>query len=336
MKTNLNKRLFFGALILAGVLLIPYEQYWLKAEHYPRTFDIESLDMWADQRERINDLDEQDVVILGSSRAHFDLNIHLWDSLTGRRPIQLAYPGSSPYFPIEEVVRNSKFKGLLVIGVAPGLFFSGEKSWGANRGKAVVDRYHDRTLAQIFNQRIYHYIDPRFSFVDEGLSLKNLRDRLPFPNRDSINSPDIWPPMVRMDEYRNIRMLPIMEQDTVFQRRQKDIWFNPKPKNRFADQKEEIMKHYLDLVHEFQERGGRVVFLRAPITGYYVDTEYKLYPRAEYWDSLVSGCGCTGYHYADYPETANMEPPEWSHLNRKDSDLYTRKIIQLLQEDELL
>ena len=80
----------------------------------------------------------------------------------------------------------------------------------------------------------------------------------------------------------------------------------------------------------------RMVFIRAPIDGYYVDTEYQLYPRDAYWERLIEECDCLGYHYADYPESKNMIPPEWSHLNRKDSDRFTRLLIELLQKDQLL
>lgn len=43
--------------------------------------------MWADWRAKVDDLSSDDVLILGSSRGHFDLNIHLWDSITGNRPV---------------------------------------------------------------------------------------------------------------------------------------------------------------------------------------------------------------------------------------------------------
>ena len=211
-----------------------------------------------------------------------------------------------------------------------------EKSWGADRGKAFVDHYYDRTYAQAFNQKVYQYIDPHFSYLQQELSLKNLVDRLPFPKRDSVRNPEIWPPMVTMDINRNVRMIPEMETDTVLQRIQKDIWFNPDPKNRYKDSIDVIMDYYVGLVEKFQSRGGRVAFIRAPITGYYLETEPRLFPREEYWDRLLNECNCTGYHYADHPATRQMDPPEWSHLNRADSDTYTRLLVEFLIEDNLL
>ncbi len=336
MNSPLNRYAFFIALFIAVMLLLPYEWYWKNIEHYAKSHNLESLDHWADQRTSVSSLSEEDVIILGSSRVHFDINIHLWDSLAGRRPLQLAYPGSSPYHPIEDIVNNTDFNGLLVIGVAPGLFFTTEDSWGASRGKVFVDHYQKRTYAQTFNQRIFYFIDPHFSYIDENLSYRYLIDRLPFKNRDSIRHPDIWPPMVSMDKYRNIRMTHQMETDTIFQRRQKDIWFNPDPQNRVEEKLDEVMDYYIGLLKKFQERGGKVAFIRAPVAGYYLEIEPKLFPRKDYWDRLIEECKCVGYHFQDHPVTNKMEPPEWSHLSRKQSDIYTKLLVEFLQQDGLI
>jgi hypothetical protein len=97
-----------------------------------------------------------------------------------------------------------------------------------------------------------------------------------------------------------------------------------------------ILNHYASLAQTFQARGGRVAYIRPPVTGEYLEHEPKLWPREQYWDELLKRSGAKGYHYDDYPETMDMIPPEWSHLNRRDSDIYTRTLIKLLQQDGLL
>lgn len=305
-------------------------------EFWPASHDESSLDLWADWRGKIDDLSNDDVVILGSSRGHFDLNIHLWDSITGRRPVMLAYPGSSPFNIVEDVVENSNFKGLLIISVAPGLFYTRRGSWPANTGKSLVDHYNDRTYAQKFSGAIFQFVDPIFSYVAIELSLKNLINRLPFENRDSVDAPPIWQPMVTMDKYRNVRMMPDMETDTILQGQMKALWFNPDPKNEYADSIELVLGHYTDLIAKFEAKGGQVAFIRPPVVDYFLETETRLFPREKYWDRLLEKCGCKGYHYRDDSVSKEMIPPEWSHLNRKDSDTYTKIIIDLLKKDQLL
>ncbi|MGL1889064.1 MAG: hypothetical protein OCD76_21305 [Reichenbachiella sp.] len=332
----MNFRLFVISLALAISFLIPYELYWKYIEHWPAGHDWQSLDLWADLRGTLDDLSETDVVVLGSSRGHFDINIHLWDSITGTKPVMLAYPGSSPFHTIEDVVENSNFNGLLMISTAPGLFYTRNGSWGANRGKTLVDHYNDRTYAQIFSAKVYQLIDPLFNYTHDDLSLKSLIDRIPFENRDSVNTPKIWPPMVNMDIDRNIRMIPEMETDSVLQNQQTDIWFNPDAKNNYADSVDLVLEHYINLVKKFKDKGGRVAFIRPPVTDYYLEMEPRIFPREIYWDRMLRESSSPGYHFQDHPLTKNMIPPEWSHLNRKDSDTYTQVIIELLQKDNLL
>ena len=335
MEHKLNLRLFLLALSLAVMLLIPYEMYW-KSEGWAPGYDM-SADMWAYWRGEIEDLGPEDVVIIGSSRSHFDLNIHLWDSLVGRRPVMLSIPGGSPYYVIEDIVEKSSFRGLLVVGVANGLFFTLGNSYGASWIKGDrIDYYYKQTSAQQFSQWVYRGIDPWFSYTDPEINLKSLINRIPFEDRDSIKHPPAWIAFVGMDQYRFVRMVPAMETDTAHINRQTRIWGRFGFQNPHADSIEAIFDHYLPLIEKYKQEGGRIAFINGPITGGYLKNDPINYPRDKYWDRLIRECKSPGYHFQDYPETNNMDPPEWSHLNRKESDIFTRHIIKLLKQDKLL
>jgi len=174
---NLNALHFFLALGLAVLLLLPFEWYWSEIEEYTKSYDLKSLDNWADQRKKVAQLSEDDVVLLGSSRLHFDTNIDLWDSLTGRQPLQLAYPGSSPFVTLEDIVKKPDFKGLIVVGVSPGLFFTVRSGWGVRRSQAFIDHYYERTFAQVLNQYLYNFVDTHFAYLREDLTLTQLIER---------------------------------------------------------------------------------------------------------------------------------------------------------------
>ena len=336
MESNPNLRQFLIALFSAFMLFIPYEYYFRNVEAWPKSQDIESLDLWAQCRSKVKYLNSDDIIILGSSRAHFDINIHLWKDITGQRPLMLAYPGSSPFHTVDDIVNNTDFNGLLIVGVSPGLFFTVADSWGAGRGKKLIDYYNDATYAQRFSAFLYQQIKPHFASIGPDMSYESLIERIQLPNRDSVSDPDIWPPMVGMDKYRNVRMTPQMETDTVLQRRQTDIWDWPVWKNRYADSIDVILKHYVDLFQKHKAKGGELFLIRPPVTGNYLKYEPQLYPREKYWDVLLDSTGVKGFHFMDNPETNAMVPPEWSHLNRKDSDRFTEILINQLREEELI
>ncbi|MGB0429329.1 MAG: hypothetical protein ACPGLV_02560 [Bacteroidia bacterium] len=337
MRSEITKKDFFVALAIGIALLIPYEYYMKTVEYWPAGYDVASYDMWADWRGKVDDLSEDDIVIVGSSRGHFDINIHLWDSITGVRPIMLAYPGSSPYHIIEDLVEKSDFKGLLVISTAPGLFYTIEGSWGANQGKTLVDHYYNRTYAQRFSNEVYKLIDPLFSYTQgTDLNLTSLKDRIPLKNREGVHGERIWPPMVNMDKYRNVRMIKQMETDSALQKQQTDIWFSPNPKNKYADSVDTVLGFYVNLVKKHKEKGGRVAFIRPPVSDYYLEMEPRLYPREKYWDRMLKESSCIGFHFKDHTKTQNMEPPEWSHLNRNDADIFTESVIEFVKANQLL
>ena len=64
-----------------------------------------------------------DVVILGSSRAYFDIQLNEWEAATGKKPIQLASTGSSPLPTFNDIVNNTDFKGTVIVGVRLAYYF---------------------------------------------------------------------------------------------------------------------------------------------------------------------------------------------------------------------
>jgi hypothetical protein len=92
---------------------------------------------------------------------------------------------------------------------------------------------------------------------------------------------------------------------------------------RFA----ETAKH----VARIQARGGKVVFLRLPVTGPLAEREEQLAPRAATWDRLVRENKVPAIHFADHPELRAFDCPEWSHLSAEDSVEFTRHLVPHLQ-----
>lgn len=336
MRPELNLKNFLLAFGLAAGLLIPYERHWRHVEKYPLSFD-NSNELWTIQRARVEALTDQDVIIVGSSRGHFDIHLSLFDSLTGRRPVQLANPGGSPFYVMKDIVEKSAFDGLMIVSVAPGLFFappsSGAAQWVKNER---VDYYYKQTPASKFSQWVYMGIDSAFTYLDPDATLKEWVNRLPFPNRDSVKGEPSWPPMVRFGRDRAARMIEAMESDTVLQNRQKAIWTSVERKPPNIDSLQDIVRQYATMTRQFIERGGRVAFIRPPVTGYYRTMEADRYPREICWDELIRQAGVPGHTFEQDSVMVAMQPPEWSHLNRRDADTYTRLIVAWLKAEDLL
>ncbi|MGK0428004.1 MAG: hypothetical protein ACJAUR_002120, partial [Ulvibacter sp.] len=146
------------SLLIAAVICLlsvfSWEIYWRSQGYYPTLNDEKSL--WGVTRAKVEDATKEDVIVLGSSRAYFDIQVDEWEIITGKKPIQLSSTGSSPLPTFHDIVNNTNFTGTILIGVTPGLFFSTTypKASPWSRPQSKVDFYQNRTYAQRLNYQL--------------------------------------------------------------------------------------------------------------------------------------------------------------------------------------
>ncbi len=84
-------------------------------------------------------------------------------------------------------------------------------------------------------------------------------------------------------------------------------------------------------VQKLRTRGGKIVFVRLPVSGELKPLEDKLTPRAQLWEPLLQRTGVTGIYFEDIPELASFTCPEWSHLSAGDSVEFSKRLIPHLR-----
>ena len=134
-------RIFIVAILGTALLLAGWEAYWRQWDATPGYRN--SAGAWAEQRARINAGEGDATVLVGTSRVLFDVQLPVWEQVTGKRPIQLGLEGTSPLPVLEDLAADPDFTGRVLVDVTPDLFFSGY----ALRGDAV-QHYHDRGPSQ--------------------------------------------------------------------------------------------------------------------------------------------------------------------------------------------
>ena len=148
------KLTFTIALTLSILGLTAWESYWRSQGYYPTLDD--NKDLWAVQRAKVEKASNKDILLMGSSRVLFDIQLNEWEKETGKRPIQLASVGSTPLPIFSDVVNNTDFTGTVIVGVTSFLFFSTTyplaPPW--DRAQTRADFQHDRTYAQRLNHQL--------------------------------------------------------------------------------------------------------------------------------------------------------------------------------------
>jgi hypothetical protein len=331
------------ALVGSAVLITGWELYWRSQGRVPTIEGNKHL--YAAERHKVNDLSEDDFVIVGSSRVLFNIQLDEFEKLTGKKPIQLAIEGSSPLPTFRDIVNNTNYKGTVIVGVTPGLFFSTTfpKAGPIENPQSKVDHYLSRTIAQRIGHDLSMPLQKNFAFVseydqvlDENVDLKSLLNNVELDNR--IGKPR-YPPFFmfgKLRHDRNMRMLDKVATDTSEANIIINVWKFVLGGNNPPPDKNGTTAYFAEDAAKFKVRGGTIILVRCPSSHMLKGGEANFFPRERFYDSLVSVVKTPAYHYNDYEELRSIDYcPEWSHLSGENADVFTRELVKILQKDKL-
>jgi len=325
--------------ITAVVVLITLVAVW---ELYVRSQGVtpsyrNSNGLWAEQRRKINSGAGDGWVFTGSSRVLFNMQLDVWEKHDNRRPLQLALEGTSPLSVLEGLADDPDFTGSVLVGVAPGLFFSG---YEYRRG--ALKQFKDETPTQWLGQRISMWFEPYFAFYTYDYALSTILKRQPLPSRDGAENDLDVRKLANMERDRNNRMWDKVYLDTEYRDLVRKIWVGDwKP---FAEQPEKRQKRIIEgrakqldraikASKSLQEKGVNVVFVQMPYEGHYAVSEPDIAPRELTWDKLIQESGALGLHFQDHKEMQGYTLPEWSHMTGDEADRFTNNFYYLVQSE---
>jgi hypothetical protein len=327
-------RIFVGMLVLFALLLGGWEWYWRDFGATPGIRN--SFGLWAIQRRRIDNGEGNATVIIGASRVYFDIQLDVWEKLDGKRPIQLAFEGTSPLKFAEDLADDPNFTGRLLIGIAPEVFFGGH-----GYRAATLKYFRDESPSQRVGQWLsMHLVEPVFAFYDPDYALATVVQRQPWPDRPGRPTELDVRKLAVTEADRNTHMWSKVENDPEYHALTQKIWrqgFDPSPDDPTpaeSDKKrDEQIERMVKAVAKLRARGVKVLFVRAPSGGPYLEHDNRVFPRATSWDVLLAKTGAPGIHFEDYPEMTNYDLPEWSHLSYADAKRFTEALHAIVVRD---
>jgi hypothetical protein len=291
----------------------------------------DSKSHWAVERRKIGGPMDDGVVIIGSSRILWDTNLDVWEEMTGRRPIQLALPGTNPRQFLEDFANDESFKGFLVVGVTPDLYFG---DWpGIPQFSGLLSFWREESPSKRFGHRVGMALQRQFAFLDSAYSFGNLVDRLPVRDRAGVRGPvrDVWK-IREVGPDRQHFLWPRIQTDERLREHARWVWGPFDGKKMPADEIARAIEQSTRNVAKIRARGGEVVFVRSPSAGLDYEHEQRAVPRATTWEPLLRETGAFGIHFEDHPEMQNLDVPEWSHLSRESAVKFTRAYVAVLRQ----
>src|SRR5205814_1548602 len=301
-------------------------------------------DLWTKARRKVQ---PESIVIIGDSRAWFDVDLDEFQKGLGKRPIQLAMAGSTVLPALVDLADVKDFHGTVICSFVPMLFFAPPGTPPMERAEKGVKRFHNQTPAQRVSEELGIRLEEHVAFLKpDDLSLGGLLNQLPIPNRPGARVPPTFPPYFQTeDRERRARMWEkCAEPGSKLAKRIQQIWlplFTPPPPPTyvpkdvfFAEMKKGIEKRFADVagaIEKIRRRGGKIVFVRFPHTGGLKELEDRLTPRAQTWDPLLKMTSSPGIYYSDFPELSGFDCPEWSHLSAGDSVEFSKRLVPHLK-----
>src|SRR5947208_9954639 len=198
-------------------------EFYCRSIGYGPTLN-DNEDLWAQARRRVN---PESIVIIGDSRAWFDLDLDELQKGLGKRPVQLAMGGGCAYPVLADLANDERFHGTIICSVVPRMFFAPPGTPPMERGEKAVRRSHTQTPAQRVSQYLAMPLEEHVAFLkQEELSLEDLLKRLPIPNRPSALVPPRSPPYFGThDRERRERMIEeCARPGSELQKRIQQIW----------------------------------------------------------------------------------------------------------------
>lgn len=339
----------FCSALLMVLAYVGASEFFLAAKGFAATAR-DSEGRWLMERKRAASLGGDALILVGASRIQLGLDLKVLRQRTGREPVQLAIDGSS-YVPVlQGLARDPEISGTVVVDIMPGpVGFGGENTGASAHFQAAYDaqqtsQFHwptyltvENWLADTARRHFINYADgarPLDSLVNRLLNaiatpqyLVTYPDRSRRADYQLVKMPDFYLSRV-LRHIGNPKSIDI-NQPTEQLMRNIELYIAKINPESEAIQTQGGLNDLEAAVATIQARGGQVIFLVMPTSGLILAADSKRFPRAAYWDKLVSTTTAKTVHWQDHPELSGFTCPDGSHLDKRDINAFTNAIIEV-------
>ena len=326
------------AVIATTFLVVGWEIYWRGKEYVAGDYKNTSA-LWTAQR---NLATGEATVLIGSSRMLFNIDLDIWEEMTGDRPIQLSLEGTSPRIFLTDLADDETFNGTVIVGLMAPLFFTTDGGFRAE----VLKYRREESPSQRADHFLSSFLERYFAFTDEQTRPKRQMAQAPLPLREGMK-PQFEPRKLEiMTSDRNTEMWSRVVNDPVFQAEAKAQWeiglalYAPPPNPDGSPPApmpdiviDGVIANVQKDIEKIRARGGDVAFARMPYEGAYTPAEDFGFPRERFWDRLIAKTNTVGVTWHDHPELQGYDLPEWSHLSASEAERYTRAFVPILNAE---
>jgi nicotinamidase-related amidase len=300
------------------------EMMWRSLGHQPAVEGDTAL--WASQRQALEQTDTP-LALIGASRLQYGFDMERWRELHPEwEPFMLAVMGKSPMSVLEDLARDQSFDGLAIVSLSEEMFEP--HRWDDQA--YYVDYYH-------YQYKIGAAIEGELETIAEkhlvslGYSVNIERTVSALAEDGELQEPVF---LRMLADRTRVADFSLLGDELGEYRRKKEEQFREgvegTPLGPVDEWRQQIPK-VRRLVDRIEKRGGKVVFVRMPVTGDYLAIAREFYPRDKYWDVFAAKVDAPTIHFEDVEVLAGLECPDSSHVDATDRATLTHALAAELE-----
>lgn len=310
------------AALIAGAGAAAWELLWRQQGYRPALYDDQ--DLWAANRTQVVAVNQNhNFVVAGASRIQLAFSTTAFASvMDGWTATSLAINGHYPSAVVADLATDKRFAGLLLVAIdARGL-----SHWFGDMSTPWVRHYRrDFGPQRWLERRALSFLQQRLVSAGSEFSLIRRIEGVLTGQSPPHHYTRLLPDRTIYANYQKADVTGLRKHFVASLA--EDYRRHPAPS---PDHWETGLSAITAAVQAIQARGGQVVFLRMPTADEHWALDREHYPREQYWNRLAEATGAVTLHFTDYPELAELELPDTSHIDGSDRGRFTRSLIDIL------
>jgi hypothetical protein len=313
--------LLFVAIFMGGI------EYVLRSQGQLKSISDDEL-RWSMELAEV-DRTPADVLLVGASRLQLGFSPQVFERETGKSVQNLSISGGSALPVLRYIADETQYAGLVICSFYEYHLFYKDKISVSERYISFYrnDYGKAKTISGLFNRKIQLLLQKEGVFF----SANNM-----ISWREKSLSP--FYVGVQPDRSRKAYYEELMSREDRVALKEKFL-FNVAENLSNLQSSGDLesgwfskVKELAELSSKIKSRGGRVLFVRYPISGEFRSAAEGRLPREKYWADVEAIPSATCMHYADYSESLNMVCPDGAHLNHLDAITMTKLIAKVVEE----
>ncbi|MDB4386446.1 hypothetical protein N9Z47_03675 [bacterium] len=303
---------------------------------------IGNSELWGYHRARIDREDtSHQVVTVGDSK----MEMGFWSStfeqeVPGSEVVMLAVKGSPSIVVLEDIAENTEFRGLVICSASVDPTIKRDKTLQLEWLEAYRRKYSNPGWIN-FRFNTYLNIKLHEYYFASQINLKSFLELLwGLVDPHKSNTPPYLRKLTdrsRQADYRGLMSPEEKErmQKAITTRYESAIEkYDPEDETLGARQDEYLsgMQRVWQLAKKIEDRGGQVVIVHFPTSGFAWELEEIARPKALFWDLAAEQSPISMIHFLDICASQDFDCPDETHLNYDDAERFTRLIAGELKK----